>query len=396
MEEIKVSVIMPVYNGEKYLRKCLDSVTAQTLREIEIICVDDGSTDKSRDILEEYAAEDPRVQIFHQENKFAGCARNLGMEHASGKYLIFWDSDDYFMPDALELMYERSESKQAQICICDGDKYDEKEDVQYPTDEYLIRRRLPEADPFSREDIGKYLYNFASNVPWNKMFLHSFVLENELQFQELRQANDVYFVMRALFLAERITTVPKALVVYRISNSGSVTGKASETRFCSAQAFKKTFDWLCGQEDFTDEIRQSFANKTIGPLINAWRLQKNSAEAEELYNYYREELFPEFGLFGKDASFFNNPNDFEAMGMMEKLSCWDFMLYQMQSFSRRYRTVEGKFRSEKKTSAALRRTIREKDKELKNLEKKTLPYIASHAVSYIPRHVKKLRNTGKW
>lgn len=202
--------------------------------------------------------------------------------------------------------------------------------------------------------------------------------------------------MRALFLAERITTVPKALVVYRISNSGSVTGKASETRYCSAQAFKKTFEWLSAQEGFTDELKQSFANKTIGPLINAWRMQKNSAEAEELYNYYREELFPEFGLFGQKAEFFNNPNDYEAMGMMEKLSCWDFMLYQMQSFSRRYRTVEGKYRSEKKNSALLRRTIREKDRELKEMEKKTVPYIASHAASYVPRHIRKLAKTGKW
>ena len=92
----KVSVIMPVYNVEDYLEQCLDSVLAQTLREIEVICVDDGSTDGSGVILEKYQEKDERIRVFHQKNQFAGCARNLGLKHASGKYVIFWDSDDFF------------------------------------------------------------------------------------------------------------------------------------------------------------------------------------------------------------------------------------------------------------------------------------------------------------
>ena len=93
---VKVSVIIPVYNVEPYLKQCMDSVVGQTLKDIEIICVDDGSTDNSLDILREYAAEDSRIQIIEQKNAGAGAARNNGMRYATGKYLSFLDSDDFF------------------------------------------------------------------------------------------------------------------------------------------------------------------------------------------------------------------------------------------------------------------------------------------------------------
>ena len=95
----KVSVIIPVYNTEPYLRQCLDSVVNQTLLDIEIICVDDGSTDTSPEILREYAASDSRIRIFTQPHADAGVARNLGLRHASGKYLSFLDADDFFEKD---------------------------------------------------------------------------------------------------------------------------------------------------------------------------------------------------------------------------------------------------------------------------------------------------------
>ena len=109
----KVSVIIPVYNVEPYLKQCMDSVVGQTLKDIEIICVDDGSTDGSLDILKEYATEDSRIQIIEQKNAGAGAARNNGMRHATGKYLSFLDSDDFFEPRMLEKAYDLAEKDQA-------------------------------------------------------------------------------------------------------------------------------------------------------------------------------------------------------------------------------------------------------------------------------------------
>lgn len=118
---VKVSVIIPVYNVEPYLKQCMDSVVGQTLKDIEIICVDDGSTDGSLDILREYAAEDNRIQIIEQKNAGAGAARNNGMRHATGKYLSFLDSDDFFEPRMLEKAYDLAEKDQADFVAYKSD-----------------------------------------------------------------------------------------------------------------------------------------------------------------------------------------------------------------------------------------------------------------------------------
>ena len=105
MSIYKVSVIVPIYNASRNLRQCIDSILAQTFSDFELICVDDGSTDDSLSILREYEAADSRVRVLTQTNQHAGVARNAGKAVAQGEYLVFWDSDDFFHPKALELMY---------------------------------------------------------------------------------------------------------------------------------------------------------------------------------------------------------------------------------------------------------------------------------------------------
>ena len=112
---VKVSVIIPVYNVEPYLKQCMDSVVGQTLKDIEIICVDDGSTDNSLDILREYAAEDSRIQIIEQKNAGAGAARNNGMRYATGKYLSFLDSDDFYVNSNLIKLVEKLKGTNADL-----------------------------------------------------------------------------------------------------------------------------------------------------------------------------------------------------------------------------------------------------------------------------------------
>ena len=108
---VKVSVILPVYNASDYLHQCMDSIVGQTLKDIEIICVDDGSTDNSLDILKEYEQKDKRVKVIQQKNAGAGAARNNGLSIATGEYLSFLDSDDFFEPDMLEKAYEKAKEE---------------------------------------------------------------------------------------------------------------------------------------------------------------------------------------------------------------------------------------------------------------------------------------------
>ena len=109
MGEVKVSVIVPVYNTGAYLEQCLSGIQGQTLKEIEIICVDDGSSDNSVEQIKKLESEDARLCLLTQKNRGGGAARNAGMRHAKGKYLVFLDSDDYFHPEMLEKMYLRCE-----------------------------------------------------------------------------------------------------------------------------------------------------------------------------------------------------------------------------------------------------------------------------------------------
>lgn len=223
----KVSVVIPVYNTEAYLRQCLDSVVNQTLEDIEIICVDDGSTDGSLAILEEYAAADPRMTILRQQNQYAGVARNNGMARARGKYLMFWDSDDYFDLTALEKMYNQAEADEADICVCGGKRFYEDSQKEYDTNAYLKMGRIPDCIPFNRESNPEGILRFTETATWNKLYRHRFVLDKDIVFQPLRSGNDVFFSILALCEADRITVIDERLVCYRKGRSDSLINTLS-------------------------------------------------------------------------------------------------------------------------------------------------------------------------
>ena len=123
MEEPIVSVIIPVYNAEKFLKQCLNSVISQTLKEIEIICVDDGSTDNTNAILKAFSEKDQRITVIHQQNAGAGAARNNGLRRAKGKYLSFLDADDFFEKTMLERAVSKIEEDQAEFVVFRCNQY---------------------------------------------------------------------------------------------------------------------------------------------------------------------------------------------------------------------------------------------------------------------------------
>ena len=172
---VKVSVVVPVYNTAPYLEQCLDSIVGQSLADIEIICVDDGSTDESPAILESYAAKDLRLKVIHQQNQFAGTARNNGMAAARGEYIMFCDSDDFMAENALELMYEKSKKDEADICVCAGKRYYEQLGLTVDAPGYLEVKRVPEKLPFNRSDNAEHLFSFTTIMMFNKMFRLDFL-----------------------------------------------------------------------------------------------------------------------------------------------------------------------------------------------------------------------------
>lgn len=324
-DQIKVSVIIPVYNAEKYLRKTMEYITRQTLKEIEIICVDDGSTDASRGILEEWGRRDTRICVLTQQNLFAGVARNKGLEQAKGKYVIFWDADDIFEPDALEQLYKKSENQQADICICAARQYDEQHNIYLETGAYLNKKILPKKSVFNKGDLPNHIFSLATNVPWNKLYRRNFLMLHKLQYQDIRQANDTYFTMMALFLAERITWVDKVLISYRTNNTQSLSGKTSDTVFCALESYQYTLKQMEKYPEF-EQVRISFVNRAISGLFHSLDIQTNFSSYKALYEQLIKNGFSSLGIDQYEQQDFQIAWQYQDMQKMYQLSAEDFML----------------------------------------------------------------------
>ncbi len=302
----KVSVIMPVYNAAEFLSRCLDSVANQTLADIEIICVDDGSSDNSVEILQSYANKDSRFIILTQPNKGAGAARNYGMAVAKGKYLSFLDSDDFFEEDMLETAYNRAEKYRAEITVFESEKYFTKSGKYAPN--YSIRYHLlPQKDVFGGMDIEKDIFRAFTGWAWDKLFNSEFIKETGLQFQEQRTTNDMFFVFRAVAKAEKITVVPKVLAYYRRdTDSLSVTREKSWHCFYNRLTALKS---QLQQWGIYEKLEQDYINYRLH--FSLWNLRTLKEPTHTQLNLkLKSEWFDSMGISGKDREYFYNKKEY--------------------------------------------------------------------------------------
>ena len=216
-----ISVIIPVYNTEKHLKQCLDSIVNQSLKDIEIICIDDGSIDNSLNILNEYKEKDNRIIVLTQQNKYAGVARNTGLSVAKGKYLSFLDSDDFFELNMLEEMYNKAETDNSDIVICAWKNYHNK--LKKSTKSFKIDNKYVAKSPFSPITFSEELFEICKPNPWTKLFKHDFFIENDLHFEDCICCNDLTCICTAMTLAKKISIINKEFVNYRISQDNSIT-----------------------------------------------------------------------------------------------------------------------------------------------------------------------------
>ncbi len=227
--KVKISVIIPVYNVEKYLGECLDSVVNQSFKDIEIICVDDGSTDKSLEILQEYKRKDDRFVILQQRHAGAGAARNHGLKLAEGKYIQFLDSDDYFEPTLLEELYTRAEKFNSDLTVCSSRKVDDERNItETGSPNFPINiDKVPMEQVFSRQDFKDEIFCLLIPVVWNKLIKKSFLEENHLEFPQLTIYEDIAFMHSVVACANRIVTFNKELINYRFNRPGSLVSTRS-------------------------------------------------------------------------------------------------------------------------------------------------------------------------
>ena len=221
----KVSVVMPVYNTEKYLDESLNSIENQTLKDIEIICVNDGSTDNSLKILESHASRDDRIKIINQENQGVSVARNAGIEAATGEYISFVDSDDLLVDFAYDKSYENASRFGVDIMEFNCLDFFDGEDFEIPSYEHdyskvNVRKRRKNQEPFETLDLGR-------GPVWNKLWRRGFILDNNLRFCEgASRGEDSIFICLSMPLTYKTVVDDNILYCYRKNREGSLMSKS--------------------------------------------------------------------------------------------------------------------------------------------------------------------------
>ncbi len=206
-----VSIVMPVYNSADYLCDSVGDILAQTFKDFELICVDDGSTDESGSLLDDYALSDSRIRVIHQENRGGGAARNRGLEASTGKYLLFLDADDRFDNKLLEVVLNKAEESGCDIVVYDVDTFDFCSGQIKPAPWIITDIEVNDDNPFT---------SFNNSV-WNKLFLKDLIDRNGIRFTERRAAYSTAFVVSAVFSAKKIRIVRNVLLHYRFNNPNS-------------------------------------------------------------------------------------------------------------------------------------------------------------------------------
>ena len=289
----KISVIIPVYNVENYLRECLNSVINQTLRDIEIICVNNGSTDGSLAILKEYAIKDNRIKIVCQDNVGAGTARNIGLKLAKGEYLSFLDSDDFFDHTMLEKSYNKALENKVDIVVFGAYIYDTNTKNQECL--YSFNKIHSQTYPFSYKDITVSIFKAFNNVAWNKIFRRDFILRNGIAFQEIKRVNDLFFTWSSILSAEKIDIVDESLLYYRTGLSKYLQFNKEKPPLEIYYALKELRKYLLKNHKY-DELKDKFKKYFLDCILGTLFDIKNNNSFSLLCNELKSHILSEFEI----------------------------------------------------------------------------------------------------
>lgn len=296
----KVSIIVPIYNVEKYLKECLDSLTNQTLKDIEILCIDDGSTDSSGQICDEYTKNDARIKVIHKQNSGYGNSINLGIEKAEGKYIGILESDDYADRKMYEDLWNTAEKFQADNVRCSWyECFPEKNVyINVGTISPKIANKV-----ITFRDYHKILKN--KTMIWGGILKKDFLINNNIKCLETPGASyqDTSFNFKILTLAQRLVLVDKPYVYYRKDNiNSSVKNKGKVYFICDE--YSEITKFLNEHPDIKKEINY---RKLINEYNNyVWNLLRISEEYREEFIVKFAEIFKQYYDNGElDEKFYN-------------------------------------------------------------------------------------------
>ena len=267
MPQPKVSIIIPVYNVEKYIERCVDSLTNQTLQDLEIILVDDSSTDSSLEICRKLAENDSRIKVIHKENEGAGKARNAALEVATGEYIGFVDSDDFVEKDMFETLYEKAEQYGSDLVMSgvlfvDGNMFSEKgecsrkiyfdKDTHFESEEELKKLRMGIIGALP-EDADDSKYGMSI---WKNLFRHEIIKKNNIVFQSEREmlSEDAVFMVDFISCINKATGISEAFYNY-CRNGASISKSYKKDRFEKSLIFVSEVEKRFSKDIKQDEYR---------------------------------------------------------------------------------------------------------------------------------------------
>ncbi|MCX4316099.1 MAG: glycosyltransferase [Lachnospiraceae bacterium] len=255
-KEGMVSVVVPVFNTEAYLHRCIDSILAQTYSNIEVIVIDDGSTDSSGKICDFYAGADSRVKVLHQENQGVSIARNHGIHQAAGEYILFVDSDDWMEPNMLETMFEKVKRDRRQLIVCnafrDNNPSRKIMDLDIQEDEVLSFQELARCD---RRGIS------VMDGPWGKLYNLNLIRENALEFDpQINFGEDRLFVFHYTCLVEETVCIAKPYYHYVYREESALNGELSERHFQIFKVYQILLSYFEESSERYEALRQACLN----------------------------------------------------------------------------------------------------------------------------------------
>jgi glycosyltransferase involved in cell wall biosynthesis len=286
MPAAKISVIIPVFNATPFVEKCVRSVMNQTLKEIEIILVNDGSTDNSLSILNALAKEDSRLQVFSRENKGVSSARNFGLEKAKGEFIAFADADDWLEPSMYESLYKAIKENNCDWAICN---------VNVIIEDLFVKTRLNLQDEVvdlntKRIEALHQLMRFKyDNANWNKLFNTALIKEHHLRFDEgITIWEDLLFNLSYLHFAEKIAVVAAPLYNYRIHGASLYsTNRDLIPQFNLLYKNYMKFAAASGTGAETEAFKKGMAQLTYNQLLDMIE-KKSKKESPSFIHLYRD------------------------------------------------------------------------------------------------------------
>ena len=310
MKNKLVSVVVPVYNAENYIGECIESLCNQTLKEIEIICVDDMSTDGSIEIIKKFQEKDSRITLIYNDEQSEGAAlaRNIGIKASQGDYLAIVDADDFFEVDMLEKSYKMALLTGADIVMFDALYYDDVRKMDYkPTFSVITinERFLPKEETFSPIDNSDNMFLVTHGAAWGKLFKRDLVLNNNIQFISGRSWDDIIFTYVALCSARKIALLRERLLHYRwnaVNNQTSNRAKYPEVGYRIPYLLKNEFE----KRGLYETFKKGLINCTVSRAIGLLNMMDSSESFDELFYALKNSYLELIGAYDiEDDEYFD-------------------------------------------------------------------------------------------